>query len=79
MGYGINSFRVKFKKNFGIPSYQWLLNEKAKRILKCLTTEGEDFKSIIDDFDFSSHSHFYKFCKTQFGLTPEELKKKLNS
>ena len=79
MGYGINSFRVKFKENFGIPAYQWLLNEKAKRILKCLTTEGEDFKSIIDDFDFSSHSHFYKFCKTQFGLTPEELKKKLNS
>ena len=66
MGYGINSFRVKFKENFGIPAYQWLLNEKAKRILKCLTTEGEDFKSIIDDFDFSSHSHFYKFCKTQF-------------
>lgn len=79
MGYGINSFRVKFKENFGIPAYQWLLNEKAKRILKCLTTKGEDFKSIIDDFDFSSHSHFYKFCKTQFGLTPEELKKKLNS
>ncbi len=34
MGYGINSFRVKFKENFGIPAYQWLLNEKAKRIFK---------------------------------------------
>lgn len=78
LGYGINSFRVKFKETFGMPAYQWLLNEKAKRILKCLTTKGDEFRDIIDEFGFSSHSHFYKFCKTQFGFTPEELKKKLN-
>lgn len=77
MGYGINSFRNKFKETFGIPAYQWLQNEKAKRILNCLITKGEDFKSIIDEFDFSSHSHFYKFCKIQYGLTPDELRKKV--
>ena len=78
MGYGVNSFRSKFKETFGISAYQWLLNEKAKRILKCLATNGEDFKNIIDDFGFSSHSHLYKFCKTQYGFTPQELRKKLN-
>lgn len=77
LGYGINSFRNKFKDTFGIPAYQWLQNEKAKRILNCLITKEKDFKSIIDDFDFSSHSHFYKFCKLQYGLTPEELRKKI--
>lgn len=77
MGYGINSFRNKFKETFGIPAYQWLQNEKAKRILNCLITKEKDFKSIIDEFDFSSHSHFYKFCKLQYGLTPDELRKKI--
>lgn len=77
MGYGINSFRVKFKETFGIPPYQWLLNEKAKLILRNLIKNGDDFKKIIDDFGFTSHSHLYKFCKMQYGLTPEELKKKI--
>lgn len=78
LGYGLNSFRIKFRETFGVPAYQWLLNEKAKRILKCLAIRKCEFKDIIDDFNFSSHSHFYKFCKIQFGLTPEELRNKLN-
>lgn len=77
MGYGINSFRVKFKETFGIPPYQWLLNKKAKLILSNLIKNGDDFKKIIDDFGFTSHSHLYKFCKIKFGFTPEELKKKI--
>lgn len=77
LGYGINSFRNKFKETFGMPAYQWLQNEKAKRILKRIISNDDDFKSIIDDFDFSSHSHFYKFCKMQYGFAPEELRKKV--
>lgn len=36
-------------------------------------------ENIIDEFDFSSHSHFYKFCKARFGYSPTELRKKLKS
>lgn len=47
-------------------------------VYRILTSE-DDFKNIIDEFDFSSHSHFYKFCKARFGYSPTELRKKLKS
>ena len=66
IGYGVNSFRMKFKKVFGIPAYEWLMQEKSKRLLVAIANSEDDFKNIIDEFDFSSHSHFYKFCKARF-------------
>lgn len=79
IGYGVNSFRMKFKKAFGIPAYEWLMQEKSKRLLVAIANSEDDFKNIIDEFDFSSHSHFYKFCKARFGYSPTELRKKLKS
>lgn len=79
IGYGVNSFRMKFKKAFGIPAYEWLMQEKFKRLLVAIANSEDDFKNIIDEFDFSSHSHFYKFCKARFGYSPTELRKKLKS
>lgn len=79
IGYGVNSFRMKFKKVFGIPAYEWLMQEKSKRLLVAIANSEDDFKNIIDEFDFSSHSHFYKFCKARFGYSPTELRKKLKS
>lgn len=78
IGYGVNSFRMKFKKVFGIPAYEWLMQEKSKRLLVAIANSEDDFKNIIDEFDFSSHSHFYKFCKARFGYSPTELRKNLN-
>lgn len=79
IGYGVNSFRMKFKKVFGIPAYEWPMQEKSKRLLVAIANSEDDFKNIIDEFDFSSHSHFYKFCKARFGYSPTELRKKLKS
>lgn len=79
IGYEVNSFRMKFKKVFGIPAYEWLMQEKSKRLLVAIANSEDDFKNIIDEFDFSSHSHFYKFCKARFGYSPTELRKKLKS
>lgn len=72
-------YLLKFKKAFGIPAYEWLMQEKSKRLLVAIANSEDDFKNIIDEFDFSSHSHFYKFCKARFGYSPTELRKKLKS
>lgn len=67
------------RTEFGIPAYEWLMQEKSKRLLVAIANSEDDFKNIIDEFDFSSHSHFYKFCKARFGYSPTELRKKLKS
>lgn len=79
LGYGVTNFRVKFKEQFGVSVYRWLLNRKSQRIIYRITVYGDEFSQIIDDFGFSSPSHFNKFCRSQYGLTPCELRKKLKT
>lgn len=79
LGYGITSFRKKFKEQFGISAYSWLLKRKAKLIIYRIIIYGDEFSQIINDFDFSSPSHFNKFCKSQYGMTPCELRKRLKT
>lgn len=42
IGYGVNSFRMKFKKVFGIPAYEWLMQEKSKRLLVAIANSEDD-------------------------------------
>lgn len=79
LGYGITSFRTKFKEQLGVSAYRWLLKRKAQLIIYRIIVYGDEFSQIISDFGFSSPSHFNKFCKSQFGLTPCELRKKLKT
>lgn len=79
LGYGVTNFRAKFKEQFGVSVYRWLLNRKSQRIIYRITVYGDEFSQIIDDFGFSSPSHFNKFCRSQYGLTPCELRKKLKT
>lgn len=79
LGYGVTNFRVKFKEQFGVSVYRWLLNRKSQQIIYRITVYGDEFSQIIDDFGFSSPSHFNKFCRSQYGLTPCELRKKLKT
>ena len=79
LGYGVTNFRVKFKEQFGVSVYRWLLNQKSQQIIYRITVYGDEFSQIIDDFGFSSPSHFNKFCRSQYGLTPCELRKKLKT
>lgn len=69
----------RFKEQFGVSVYRWLLNRKSQHIIYRITVYGDEFSQIIDDFGFSSPSHFNKFCRSQYGLTPCELRKKLKT
>lgn len=74
-GYGIVNFRKTFKKQFGIPAFQWLQTEKAKRIRHALTTSELSIKEITHEYDFQSASHFNRFCKQYLGDIPSQIRK----
>lgn len=79
LGYGKNTFRLKFKKEFGTSVYRWLQEKKSKEIVRRLTLYDDNFTKLVDDFGFSSYSHFNKFCKSQYGLTPSELRERIHN
>lgn len=74
-GYGIVNFRRLFKKQFGMPVFQWLQAEKAKRIRYALTTSDLSIKEITNEYGFQSASHFSKFCKQYLGDIPSNIRK----
>lgn len=78
MNYSVSGFDKKFKRIFGVSGYKWLKMQKAKRVLKSIYTENLSFKEIADNFDFSSESYFYEFCKAEFGKTPGQIRKNHN-
>lgn len=43
LGYGVTTFRVKFKEQFGVSAYRWILNQKSKQIIYNMTVEGDGF------------------------------------
>lgn len=36
LGYGVTNFRAKFKEQFGVSVYRWLLNRKSQHIITVL-------------------------------------------
>lgn len=72
-------FTRKFNREFGLTYYQWVLKQKAKHIKHKLMAHTTTIGDIINEFHFSSPSHFTKYCKAQFNCTPVELIKKLRN
>jgi AraC-like DNA-binding protein len=79
IGMGRTNFDRKFKIEFGISPLQWLLKEKAKHVYFSLSEPESTLSDIMQKYNFNSPTHLNRFCKQQFGLTPSELRKKLNS
>lgn len=75
MNYSVSGFDKKFKRVFGVSGYKWLKKQKAKRVLESIYSNDLSFKQIADNFDFSSESYFYEFCKAEFGKTPGQIRK----
>jgi len=68
------TFERRFSEVFGgIPPYEWLQKQKAKKMLRMASCAGTTISDIIQEFDFYDPSHLYKFTKKQFGLSPEAL------
>ena len=68
------SFKRQFAKHFDISPYQWLQNQKSARIFQEIKMTEKSFLEISMEYGFSSQAHFCKFCKTQFGNTPKNIR-----
>ena len=73
--YSLSSFNRIFKKNFKENPYLWLQNQKVKFIAGRLSDKNIPLSQIIDEFRFSSPSHFTIFCKKHLNLTPSQFRK----
>jgi len=73
--YSLSSFNRIFKKNFQENPYIWLQNQKVKYIIGRLSDKNIPLGQIIDEFKFSSPSHFTIFCKKHLNLTPSQYRK----
>jgi AraC-like DNA-binding protein len=73
--YSLSSFNRVFKKNFSENPYLWLQSQKIKYIAGRLADKNIPFSQIIDEFRFSSPSHFTIFCKKHLKLTPSQFRK----
>lgn len=75
-GYGIYTFRRLFKKEFGTPVHQWLMQKRAENVNYRLSQPYTPFSDIIEEFNFSSPQQFNRFCKLSLGDTPSNLRQK---
>lgn len=75
-GYGIYTFQRTFKKEFGIPVYQWLIQKQVENIKYRLFQTNLPLIEIMDEFNFSSPQNFTHFCKKYLGDTPKSIRQK---
>ena len=76
LNYSLSGFEKKFKKVFNISPYRWMQEQKAKKIYHEIHCSKKTFAEMAFEFDFFSPAHFNGFCKSFFGSTPGELRKK---
>lgn len=71
---GKRTFERKFSEAFnGQSPYEWIQKQKEIKILHKLSLPGATIKGIIDEFNFYDSSHFNKFCRKRYDMTPQEL------
>ena len=73
--YSLSGFEKKFKRVFGVSPYQWMQEQKAKKIYHEIHCSKKSFTEIAYEYNFSSPAHFNVFCKLYFGCTPGDLRK----
>ena len=78
-GYGVVTFRRIFKEEFGMSVYQWLIKKRSEHILYRLSLPYLSFHDIMEEFNFTSPQQFHRFCKTNLGDSPTNLRKKHQS
>lgn len=76
-GMPIRVFKKRFQETFNVPPYTWMLQEKAKYIDQRLADPAIPFSEIIEEFGFSSPSHFTVFCRRQYDMTPTKRRHQL--
>jgi len=74
--YSVSGFKKRFIKVFGMSPYHWITKEKTKKIHNEITCTQKPFKEISMQYNFCSISHFNRFCKKVYGISPAKLRAK---
>ena len=72
--YSVSGFKKRFIKVFGVSPHHWILKEKTKKIYNEITCTQKPFKEIAMRYHFYSVSHFSRFCKKMYSITPAKLR-----
>ena len=68
-----NTFMKKFKTEFGVTAYQWMLKQMCQKILHKVSQSGATVKDVMIEIGVDSPTHFNRICKRHFNKTPKEL------
>ena len=79
LGYSLSGFEKKFKRIFGISPYQWMQEQRAKKIYQEISFSSKTFTQIAKEYGFSSPAHLNDFCKLFLGYTPGKLRKQIKA
>jgi len=75
LNYSLSGFEKKFKRVFDISPYQWMQEQRARKIYHEINCSKKTFTEIAFEYGFSSPAHFNDFCKTYFDNTPGGVRK----
>ncbi len=73
------TFFRRFKAEFGMTAYQWMLKQTCNTIISELAKQDAVPKDVAEKLGFDSASNFCNFCKRNMGFTPTELVRKCRS
>ena len=68
-----NVFMRKFKNEFGVSAYQWMLKQMCHKIQHKASEPEVTVKEIMSEVGIESYSNFNRICKRHFGQTPKKL------
>lgn len=68
-------FSKKFKEVFDKPPYKWIKERRATAIYHEICSDNIPLKQIAAKYGFSTIPQFTKFCKTELGRNPGELRR----
>jgi AraC-like DNA-binding protein len=68
-------FSKKFREVFDKPPYKWIKEQRANKIYHEICSGNIPLKQVAAKYGFSTIPQFTKFCKTELGRNPGELRK----
>jgi AraC-like DNA-binding protein len=74
-GLSLSTFYREFRKEFGQPPHQWLMQRRLKEAFELLKNSNKSVSAVCYQTGFKDLGHFSRRFKKQFGVPPSRIKK----
>lgn len=78
LGMTVSGFTSKFKKIYNNTPSEWLRRKKEQCIYREICYSDKQFKRISLEYNFSTQSHFVRYCHKTFGKSPGKLREEIH-